>query len=351
MGTVAVGTTETLTVTGSVNAGTEGSTLVDRFAVARPPGALRPESGTRAPTTRPNRAPAHDILPPPGAPELMQSKTVDQTTALPGDILTYSMGVANDGTAAATGVTATDTLPAGVTFVAADTHGAGTYDSSTGIWTIGTVASEATATLTITVTVNSGTEATTQTNRFIVTSSGIPVVVLDACSDVPTESCASTTIPGVPRLVQNKTVDQTSAPVGAALTYTMTLVNTGNRRRRPASWRTTPCLRASRFVSADTHGFGTFDPTTGAWNIGTIAGRRHGNPHGDRRDSSPGRRFDARQRLPSHRAPGSAAARRRQSLPEPQRGVVMRHHDRAGHPPAHPVQGSRRRDGAPSARR
>ena len=51
--------------------------------------------------------------------------------------------------------------------------------------------------------------------------------VLDACADVPTESCAATSIPGVPQLVQNKTVDQTSAPVGATLTYTMTLANTG----------------------------------------------------------------------------------------------------------------------------
>ncbi len=139
-----------------------------------------------------------DILPPPGAPDLVQSKNVDQTTAVPGDTLTYTMAVANDGTADATGVTATDTLPSGVTFVAANTHGAGTYDSATGIWSIGTVASGASATLTITATVNAGTEASTQVNRFIITSTGIPVTVLDACSDVPTESCASTTSPASP---------------------------------------------------------------------------------------------------------------------------------------------------------
>jgi uncharacterized repeat protein (TIGR01451 family) len=270
VGTVAVGATETLTVTVTVNAGTEGSTLVDRFAVSPPPGVGPPEVENPCPDDAAQSCASTDILPPPGSPELIQSKNVDQTTAVPGDTLTYTMGVANDGTADATGVTATDTLPAGVTFVAADTHGAGTYTSSTGIWTIGTVASATSATLTITATVNTGTEATTQINRFIITSTGVPVIVLDACSDVPTESCGSTTIPGVPQLVQNKTVDQTSAAVGATLTYTMTLANTGTGDATGVVAQDTLPTGAS-FVSANTNGFGTFDATTGAWNIGSIA--------------------------------------------------------------------------------
>jgi uncharacterized repeat protein (TIGR01451 family) len=270
VGTVAVGATETLTVTVTVNAGTEGSTLVDRFAVSPPPGVGPPEVENPCPDDAAQSCASTDILPPPGSPELIQSKNVDQTTAVPGDTLTYTMGVANDGTADATGVTATDTIPAGVTFVAADTHGAGTYNSSTGIWTIGTVASATSATLTITATVNTGTEATTQINRFIITSTGVPVIVLDACPDVPTESCGSTTIPGVPQLVQNKTVDQTSAAVGGTLTYTMTLANTGTGDATGVVAQDTLPAGAS-FVSANTNGFGTFDATTGAWNIGSIA--------------------------------------------------------------------------------
>jgi uncharacterized repeat protein (TIGR01451 family) len=270
VGTVAVGTTETLTVNVTVNAGTEGSTLVDRFEVNPPPGVGPPEVENPCPDDAAQSCASTDILPPPGSPELVQSKSVDQTTAVPGDTLTYTVGAANDGTADATGVTATDTLPAGVTFVAADTHGAGTYDSSTGIWTIGTVASATSATLTITATVNTGTEATTQINRFIITSTGIPVIVLNACSDVPTESCASTTIPGVPQLVQNKTVDQASASIGATLTYTMTLGNTGTGDATGVVAHDTMPSDVS-LVSADTNGFGTFDATTGTWNIGTIA--------------------------------------------------------------------------------
>ena len=96
------------------------------------------------------------------------------------------------------------------------------------------------------------------------------MIVLDACPDVPTESCASTTVPGVPQLVQNKTVDQASAPVGGTLTYTMTLANTGTGDATGVVAQ--DALPAGTgFVSADTDGFGTFDAATGAWNIGTIA--------------------------------------------------------------------------------
>ena len=200
----------------------------------------------------------------------MQSKSVDQTTAVPGATLTYTMGVANDGTADATGVTATDTLPDGVTFLAANTNGAGTYDPTTGVWNVGTVASGTAATLTITATVKAGTEATTQINRFSVTSTGIPLIVLDACTDVPTESCASTTVPGVPQLVQNKTVDQATSAVGGTLTYTMTLANTGTGDATGVVAQDTLPAGLS-FMSANSNGFGTFDAVTGAWDVGTIA--------------------------------------------------------------------------------
>ena len=85
----------------------------------------------------------------------------------------------------------------------------------------------------------------------------------------PTESCAATTIPGVAQLVQNKVVDQATAPVGATLTYTMTLADAGTGDATGVvAHDTLPA--AISVVTADTDGFGTFDATTGAWDIGTI---------------------------------------------------------------------------------
>src|SRR5262249_7911231 len=55
--------------------------------------------------------------------------------------------VRNNGPADATGVQITDQLPSGVAFVSASPIGA--YDSATGIWTVGSVAKQTSATLTI----------------------------------------------------------------------------------------------------------------------------------------------------------------------------------------------------------
>ena len=74
-----------------------------------------------------------------GVPVLTQDKTVDSPTAYQGDTLTYTMTVGNTGTADATGVTAAETLPAGLTFVSA-TPSTGTFDSTSGTWAVGTVA-------------------------------------------------------------------------------------------------------------------------------------------------------------------------------------------------------------------
>lgn len=269
VGNVAAGATETLTVTATVNAGTEGSTAVDRFEVQSPPGVAPPEVENPCTDNAAQSCADTDIVGPPAAPELVQSKAVDQSIASPGDAVTYTMQIANVGTANATGVTATDTLPAGVTFATADTHGSGTFDPVSGIWTVGTLASDEIARLTITATVNPGTEGTTQVNRFVITSTGIPVDVEDACTDVPTESCASTEIPGAPALTQNKVVDQASAGVGATLTYTMTVSNTGTADATGVSASDLVPEQVT-FVSANTNGAGTYDPSSGTWAIGTI---------------------------------------------------------------------------------
>ena len=55
-----------------------------------------------------------------------------------GDTITYTVTLIDDGPDAATGVTVTDLLPAGLTFVSA-TPSQGTYDPATGLWTVGTV--------------------------------------------------------------------------------------------------------------------------------------------------------------------------------------------------------------------
>ena len=76
---------------------------------------------------------------------------VDDATPQVGDTIAFTITVSNAGPADAT-VQVTDLLPSGYSYVG-DT-GSGTYDSSTGTWTAGTVSSGSPEVLTITATVN-----------------------------------------------------------------------------------------------------------------------------------------------------------------------------------------------------
>jgi uncharacterized repeat protein (TIGR01451 family) len=85
--------------------------------------------------------------------DLEVAKTANVSSAKSGDTVIYTITVKNNGPDNATGVEVTDQLPTGVTY---DSHnaGQGTYTSGTGIWAVGSLANDATATLTITVTIN-----------------------------------------------------------------------------------------------------------------------------------------------------------------------------------------------------
>ena len=69
----------------------------------------------------------------------------------PGKEITYSLTLTNNGPSVATGVTASDKLPAGVTFVSAE--GDGSYNAETGKWDLSnlTIAKDEVKTITITV--------------------------------------------------------------------------------------------------------------------------------------------------------------------------------------------------------
>ncbi len=67
-----------------------------------------------------------------------------------GEYFTWTINVSNNSVIPVTGVTTTVTLPAGVTYVS-DVVTKGSYDDGTGVWTIGSLATGASATLTITV--------------------------------------------------------------------------------------------------------------------------------------------------------------------------------------------------------
>ena len=84
------------------------------------------------------------------AADLRVTKAVSDAAPAVGGLMTYTIAVTNLGPSAATSVTISDVLPASVAFVSA-TASQGTYDSASGLWTVGDMPATATQTLSITV--------------------------------------------------------------------------------------------------------------------------------------------------------------------------------------------------------
>lgn len=104
--------------------------------------------------------------------DLSLSKTVDNASPSSGSNVTFSLALSNSASSpnTATGVTVTDLLPAGVSFVSSS--GDGSYDSSTGVWTIASIAPGENKYLSIVTTVTA-TSGATLTNSAEVTSSSV----------------------------------------------------------------------------------------------------------------------------------------------------------------------------------
>ncbi|MGV3503383.1 MAG: gliding motility-associated C-terminal domain-containing protein [Adhaeribacter sp.] len=85
--------------------------------------------------------------------DLVLSTVISPGPYLPGDNLSYTLTVTNQGPAAATNVVVTDLLPGPLTFVQAAAN-PGAYNAATGLYTIGTLPAGASATLSLTATLN-----------------------------------------------------------------------------------------------------------------------------------------------------------------------------------------------------
>ncbi len=170
-----------------------------------------------------------------GSASLVLSKAVSKTALTAGDTATYTLRVVNTGTAAASGVTVSDTLPStGYFTYAGCSASVGTCSVSGSLltWSAGNLAAGATATLAVTMNVaTSGVPAgiTLLNNHATVSDSGY------CTGGTPPASCTSNTvtvsISGNPNLTLTKTSSVPQATVlapGNEVTYTLTVSNAGS---------------------------------------------------------------------------------------------------------------------------
>lgn len=97
--------------------------------------------------------------------------TPDNATPTAGSNVVLTYTASNDGPDAAGAVKVSAPLPTGLTYVSATTAN-GSYASATGEWTVGSLASDASATLAVTATVGSGTTGDTLTPTAYIRDTG-----------------------------------------------------------------------------------------------------------------------------------------------------------------------------------
>jgi LPXTG-site transpeptidase (sortase) family protein len=190
-------------------------------------------------------------------------KTVDSATPNLGSNVTFSVTATNNGPSNATGVQVSDVLPAGLSLVLA-TPSAGTYDSGTGVWSIGPLANLAHATLSITATVT-GTAAVTNTATK---------TAEDQVDPMSGNNTAGATVTGQSADIGvTKTVNNATPNAGSDVIFTITATNHGPSNATGV--QVTDIIPAGLTLVSATASSGTYDPVTGIWNIGLLANLGH----------------------------------------------------------------------------
>ncbi len=176
-----------------------------------------------------------------------------------GDTVVLTVGVRNNGPSAASAVSATDVLPAGLTLISA-APSVGSYAAGTGTWTLGDLPSGGTAGLTLNARVAAEGALTDQASVASATADPNPadnaaVVTLNAAAaaDLAVTLSAGNLKPGVGTTVTLTTVVTNAGPSAAAGVVLSEPVPTG-----------------LTFLAAHPTS-GSYDAGSGTWTIGSLA--------------------------------------------------------------------------------
>ena len=190
--------------------------------------------------------------------DMAVTKTVDHSAPNVGDDVIFTITATNNGPDIATNAKVVDPLPSGLTWVSA-TPSVGTWSGST--WTIGDLAVGASATLQLrdhVVTPGSKTNtATVSADPFDPTP--------------PNNNIASRSVtPQQADLAVGKTVAPSDPEIGDTVTFTVT-VNNNAGPDTATNVALSDILPGGLTYVSKTVGQGTYDETTGAWIVGTLA--------------------------------------------------------------------------------
>ena len=279
IGTLSANATATLQIAAAVDPRADGTTITNTATVTELSSIVDPNLANNSSSVSMNVLATSTPVA-----DLSITKTVDNANPAEGNTVNYTLVVSDLGPATSTGVVATDTLPAGLTFVSATTS-EGSYVSSTGTWTIGTLSASSTATLNIAATVNVG-EA-----GQVITNTGVVGQDSNATDTNPGNNSAnvSLTVQGgggncsscggggggggggnspTAEIGIVKTVDNSNPNTGDTIHYTLTVHATGPSTS--VGVVADDILPSGvTFVSA-TPSEGSYVSSTGIWTVGTV---------------------------------------------------------------------------------
>jgi uncharacterized repeat protein (TIGR01451 family) len=220
------GTTQTATLTFTVN-NTASGTITNTASV--------PNLSANGETDVTNNSDTADITVTPRA-DLRVAKTVSAAEAQVGSNLTYTITVTNDGPSVANNVIATDTLPAGVTFVSGTGPG-GALTANGQVVTVngGNLADDGTFTFTIIAAIAAGATGTQTNNVSVTTTTAEASTMNNSASAQTTVDPVTSSIAGTSYIDANNNGIQDTGEVGIA---GVTVALTGTDRQGNAVSRT-----------------------------------------------------------------------------------------------------------------
>lgn len=152
--------------------------------------------------------------------DLAVSKTVDEPVPAEGDLVVYTVTVANNGPDGATNLVISDTLPPGLSLVNANPS-QGSYAGLTGLWDVGDLAANAQANLSLSATVEPGTAGQTITNTA-------EVLAVDQFDETGENNRAGVPLTvALADLAVDKTVDDPQPNENDTIEFTVTVDNNG----------------------------------------------------------------------------------------------------------------------------
>lgn len=265
VGNLVNGDSETLQIVARVNETGNYTNITEITAANLPDPDSTPNNGI---ITEDDYAEATTI-PIPTSADLSLTKMVSNQTPIVNSLVTFSIQVTNSGPQEANGVTVTDLLPSGYTYVSYSAT-TGSYNPTTGLWTVGNMPVSDSYTLQITALVN---DSGNYTNSAEITASSQPDPDSTPNNGITTEDdyAEATTTPTAQSsdLSLTKTVNNSTPLAGSPVTFAVVVTNNGPQDNTGV--QITDLLPSGYTYTSFTVSTGTYNSANGLWNIGNLA--------------------------------------------------------------------------------